>query len=180
MPVETLRQFHDESWQRLEAAVVERDHPCRLIQLATHSASGPQLRTVVLREVDRDQACWLCHTDARSAKVREIEAEPRVAVLAYDGRVGLQLRGAGTATLEREKSVCAEAWSTLSVSARRLYLAAANQEQTDPGDELDGVANLMLLRIRLQMLDLLLLHPDGHRRARYRADQGWRGAWIRP
>ena len=180
MPAEALRQFWEESWQRLQAAVDERDHPCRLIQLATQSIDGPQLRTVVLRAVDQAQAWWLCHTDARSAKIRQIEADPRVAVLAYDGRVGLQLRGVGTAELDCRSPACAVAWSALSISARRLYLAAASEERPVSGAERADLANFTLLRVRLHTLDLLLLHPDGHRRACYRADRGWRGEWIRP
>lgn len=180
MSAEALRQFWQEAWQLLSQAVSERDHPCRYLQLATSSEYGPEVRTLVLRAADPDAAELLFHTDARSAKAAQIAADPRVAVLGFDGRIGLQLRGTGVARLEAGSAAAAEAWQRLSPPSRRLYQVAALPQVPASDAVDDGYGHFCLLWLQLQTLDLLLLGSDGHRRARFSAAEHWHGHWLRP
>ena len=71
--------IYDRLWGHLEEGSANRRHAFHTPVLATRSASGdPDLRTVVLRRVDRAQRIICCHTDHRAPKVRAIRAHWRV------------------------------------------------------------------------------------------------------
>ena len=62
--------IYEELWRLLEEGSSNRRHPFHTPVLATSMSSGdPDLRTVVLRRVDRGRRLVCCHTDARSPKV---------------------------------------------------------------------------------------------------------------
>lgn len=84
------------AWALLTRASADRRHPARAVQLATRGADGaPRLRSVILRGADAAARRARFHTDRRSAKVAEIAADPRVALLLWDPRSRVQLRLAG-------------------------------------------------------------------------------------
>jgi hypothetical protein len=183
-----LRQFLDEAWDVLDAAVNDRAHPCRTIQLATLDGDQPALRTLILRQVDRRQASLHCYTDLRSAKVGQIRRQPQVALLAYDPDLRLQFRAEGRALVHADTPACAQAWDQLAPVARQLYQVTAVPGKVLPGGggaptsdrAVDGLAHFGLLELALARIDLLLLGSDGHRRAEYRRADDWRGQWTVP
>ena len=183
-----LRQFLDEAWDLLDAAVIDRAQPCRIIQLATVDQAQPCLRSLVLRQVDRSQGRLYCYTDLRSAKVVQVRRQPLVALLAYDPASRLQFRAEGAAIVHAESELCARAWDELAPISRQLYQVTAvpgmPQDRSAPSLDSerasDGRAHFGVLELSLQRIDLLLLGSDGHRRAEYRRAQDWRGRWIVP
>ncbi len=187
MPI-ALRQFLDEAWDILDAALSDRAHPCRTIQLATVEADQPALRTLILRQVDRRQGRLYCYTDLRSAKVAQIRRQPQVALLAYDPASRLQFRAEGVAIAHADGDLCTRAWAELTPIARQLYQVTAvpgmphtgSAPPLDADRASDGRAHFSVLELCLERIDLLLLGSDGHRRAEYRRADDWRGQWIVP
>jgi pyridoxamine 5'-phosphate oxidase len=97
---QTLAAIEAACWQALAAAPTTRGHGFSLLALATVGTDGaPHARTVVLRAVDSAARQLLLYTDARSAKVAQLEHEPRVQLLAWCPRLRWQLRLSGAATV---------------------------------------------------------------------------------
>ena len=63
-------------WRELAAAAQDPGHGWRRMVLATRSGETADARTLVLRELDRDERALLFYTDARSAKVLQIAERP--------------------------------------------------------------------------------------------------------
>ena len=62
-------------WDLLEAAAAGNGTGWRLPVLATQSSQGIQQRTIVLRTVLRPRNSLLFHTDVRSAKIEQLQAD---------------------------------------------------------------------------------------------------------
>jgi len=112
VPDDDLAAIPAFAWAELERAAHDRDSPFRHAQLATAGPHGwPQLRTVILRFADAARRQVGFHTDRRSTKVTEMDAETAVALAAYDRARGLQIRLTGQAGIHVEDARAAEAWA---------------------------------------------------------------------
>jgi PPOX class probable FMN-dependent enzyme len=117
---------HTPSWkQRLSRSLhVSRSKPeSRYFQLATVSAWGPQIRTVVFRGfgASDDQLCFI--TDTRSQKYAEIQENPRVSVCWYFAKSREQYRFSGEVSVANyETEVAKNAWRDLSSNGKQQFL----------------------------------------------------------
>ncbi|MBX7483024.1 pyridoxamine 5'-phosphate oxidase family protein [Qipengyuania qiaonensis] len=175
---------------RLEAAARDRNAPMHTPVIATADADA---RIMVLRGFDAEGWVLRFHTDARSPKVAVIEADPRIAVLAYDKPAKIQLRLRGRARIERVGAAVDAAWADSPNFARRCYLGEGpGTDSTTPTSglprEFEGVepdddqvvparANFALLLIEVDVADWFSLAHTGHRRALLTRDEG---QWITP
>ncbi|MDJ0945811.1 MAG: pyridoxamine 5'-phosphate oxidase family protein [Kiloniellales bacterium] len=182
-----------EAWRLLRRGVKDRRSPFHTPALATRRDDGfPAVRTVVLRAVDVMQHRLRFHTDARSAKFREISADPRVAVHFYDPSKKVQLRADGRATLHRDDELADTAWRATRLFSRACYRVAempgtvvANpQASSSAGDADDpdaGRENFAAISVSIDGLEWLYLAARGHRRARFSWTDGEvEGAWLIP
>ena len=132
------------TWLALAEATTRRTGST-LAALATVDATGgPQLRSVILRACDPDAGTLGFATDVRSAKVRDLRTEPRVAVTVYDDATGVQLRLSGRAAVVTDPDERRRRWSALGAHTRRGYAtptapgtprAEAGTDATVAGDE---------------------------------------------
>jgi pyridoxamine 5'-phosphate oxidase len=179
--IDSLALIETQVWQQLERATQQRDHEWHTLVLATVRDGEAQARTVVLRETDATARELVFYTDARSAKVAQIEAQPVGTLLCWSSRLGWQLR------MRVQLQVQA---SGLAVSSRwaRLKLTPAAQDYLSPlppGSPMSRRAeperasrnHFAVVTAMLLSLDWLELHADGHRRAHFGPD----GAqWLQP
>ncbi|HPF41789.1 MAG TPA: pyridoxamine 5'-phosphate oxidase family protein [Phycisphaerae bacterium] len=176
-----LESILHQSWSDLEKATGEPNHPCRLGQLATvHAERGVAVRTVVLRRVDRHARRILCFADARSEKIHEIEADPRVAWLSYDSMMRMQIRWSGRANVIFDGDIVDDCWAKLNETQRDEYACAASpgtvlKEGWDrPGTPPVRLSAeearrwFCLIEVCVNRLDWLQLNPTGHLRARFK------------
>jgi len=193
----------DEAWRRLARGAADRRSSLHTPMIATVAPDGaPEVRTVVLRGADPATGVLRCHTDARSAKVAAIGAEPRVQLAFYDPRAKIQIRASGLAAVHRTDDRAGEAWRATGLHSRRCYLAdpAPGTPIDGPGSGLPdhlataapeeteseaGRANFAVVTVRVAALDWLYLAARGHRRARFEraaeeAGTGWKGQWLVP
>jgi len=178
--IESLRLVELSCWQQLERAAAERDHAWRTLTLATTDGEVGLARTVVLREVDTTARTLVFYTDARSAKVAQIAAHPVGTLLAWSAALGWQLRLRCHFEVDHGGLAASSRWA-------RLRLTPAAQDYLSPlapGSEIgahqSGPApreHFAIVSARVEALDWLELHAEGHRRALFDA-RGPR--WVQP
>lgn len=178
----TLPGFWSLGWDCVDRACaltgVQVHHPV----LATMSTQGPQVRTLVLRVVDRDACALEMQTDLGSSKVSELRSDARAQVLFWDKEAVLQAR----LSCEVEVLTGAETegrWALIPERNRRGY--GARPTPATPIDDpfsyekpsdFNGFA---VLRAHVARVDFMQL-TEPHRRAFYDRADGWAGQWVVP
>lgn len=191
-PDPTLDGLIARIWQQLVRAKHDRKSDWRWMNAATVTADGrPKVRTVVLRDVWVDDQTVVFHTDRRSQKMLELDANAQTALHFHDRRAGEQLRMEGRARCSSE-TVRAAAWHTLPEPGRGLY-----QQKLAPGrdlgataqvglpqtgdDDSDGYENFVVIEVQIAFIDWLSLNRGNHQRAQLEFRQrDWNGAWVAP
>lgn len=185
----TLANTEQFVWQTLATACKDRHHGMHTPGIVTIGSDGhPAPRTVVLRRVDAASRMIVCHTDARSEKVHEIEREPRIAWLFYDPQTRIQFRIAAMARIERDTPLAREQWQRSSLSSRRCYLAGitpgtlsdvmltnvpVGMEGRSPSlaESEAGRRNFAIVVATVLRVDVLELATEGHRRVVFACGQ---------
>jgi pyridoxamine 5'-phosphate oxidase len=177
-------------WAELERAVRSRFgtpgglHPWRRAALATIDADGaPQVRSVVLRDLQADARELVVYADARSAKVAQLRHDSRGQLLCWSEALGWQLRLQVRIEAETSGLDVTARWARIRHSpAAHDYLSPL-----PPGTALGAVAtppatdhpreSFAVLTARVEAIDWLELHARGHRRARF---DGQGAVWLVP
>lgn len=188
-----LEELEASIWRRWEEALLNRYHPYRLLTVSTIGAGGaPRARVVILRDVDSIQRLLSFHTDARSSKVAEIEADARISLLTWGEEDRVQLRAEGEASLWRTSSAEGAAiFSKLSEEARNAYRSAVaagrpidhpDAAQPERVSERDPARqNFVLVRCVIQRLEWLQLQDGQQNRAEFLySERGAIRRWIAP
>jgi hypothetical protein len=185
-------------WDLLEEGAARARVPFHTPVLATISDHGPEARTVVLRDADREALALTCHTDARSAKFGEIRGDGRVSWLFYDPGRKLQVRIRAIASAVADGAVAERRWTGVRVGSRRCYLSteapgaplpqagnalpASLRARRPTADESEtGRVNFAVVESRVVSVDCLYLDSEGHRRAQFDCASGVpEGRWVAP
>jgi pyridoxamine 5'-phosphate oxidase len=143
-------------------------HPWRGFTLATAGADGPDARTVILRAAVSGPAGerLTVYTDSRAAKVAQLRAQPQAAVVMWDPRHRVQLRGRGVVALREGDALSA---AEQAAGEGRDYGAAP-----PPGTPIaawdawtPGPGALVAVEVTVSTWDLLVLRREAHRRLRF-------------
>ncbi len=172
---ETLHGLFETVWKHLERAKVDRKHPARNITLATMGEAGPEVRTVILRAVNRHEAVLEMHTDALSPKAAQIAADPRVALHVWVPKDRLQIRLRATAGLRTGDPGLLR---SLPPEAQANYGGAVPGDAPQDGPARGDPDRFAVIRCTVHEIDALRL-SDPHRRALFAAPD-WKGRWIAP
>lgn len=180
----SLSDLLDLGWDRLSAGASSGQAAARHPTLATHGLSGwPEMRSVVLRAVDRRAGQVEVHTDVASEKVSELRDNPRAGLHVWDPAASLQIRLRGVMR-ERPRAELPSLWDRVPDAARTVYgghpypgyvIKSPFDHQDDPA--LDRFA---VLQFQIAEIELLLIAPDKHRRALFRATSDFAGQWLAP
>ena len=167
-------------WNQLELAVKEAKHNYHLFTLSTIDRDSSDIRTVVLRNVNKKDHSISFHTDIRSPKFKQITKNPNVSVLFYDVQARTQIRMVGTASICGDEDMLKSLWERLSKESKECYMgeiapsgplhgrATINKiKETNPDD---GYNNFARVTIHVSKMDVLLLHHLGHRRIEFKLD----------
>ena len=196
-PQDNLPDILAHAWSLLVRGGADRKSPVHTPVVCSVDEAGlPQARVMVLRKADPAASSLRFHTDARSPKAAQLDGRP-VAVLAYHPAEQVQLRISGTARVLTDGEPVDGIWNQSTLFARRCYLA-----ENPPGTPLPGPAsglpawiegqqptaeqivparaNFATLWISVTSIDWLHLANSGHRRALFRAADGWAGEWLAP
>jgi 3-hydroxyisobutyrate dehydrogenase len=182
-----IDEIEQDCWRRMFYGALYSKSPMHYMSVATHGSDGIGLRTVVLRSADPYHRILRFHTDARSAKFRELTANPQVSLLLYDNPEKTQLRMQGTASLHTDDALAEEAWNKTVLYSRRCYLTTEAPSAFSPvpssglpekfldqnpsqEESLAGRVNFAVVQVRVRSVDWLNLNAHGHRRARFSYD----------
>jgi len=189
LEVEILQRI----WCSLAAAASRRS-PFTLMQFATvDENNAPKLRTIVVRGFDERTGRIAFSTNVGSRKVAELSTNRLVALVAFDGDAGVQLRIEGCAEIVADPAERKQAWDALRPHTHLLFrssapgtpLSSIRDGQTLFGGEnsqiLDPFEQFALVRVTLKHLDWLDISSEPHRRCHFvLEDEEWRGEWIPP
>jgi len=176
----TLAAIEQAVWQELDASVRAAEHGWRVATLATLAGGRADARSVVLREVEPAARRVIFYTDARSPKVRHLEADPEGTLVLWSRELGWQLRLAVTLEALSSGPEVAARWARLEATpAAQDYFAPQPPgsviERPDAARGTRGHFALVVASVRA--LDWTEIHPEGHRRALFDA-AGAR--WLQP
>lgn len=194
-----LAEVESHCWQQLKAGLHYK-HALHHPVIANGNDLGVNLRVVVLRHVDVDQKILGCHTDTRSGKWTELQADPALSWLFYDRDSRQQIRLFGTATLHQTDDTAEQAWEKSPLNCRRIYMGEdapstavdfpssglpSNLTERNPTweESIAGRPRFGIIRCRIHRLEWLWLHHEGHRRAGFEYDeqaQLVRSSWLVP
>lgn len=162
-------------WACLNSAVSDRRSGFRTISIANLDLNNaPDVRTVVLRDVDLVNRMIRFHTDRRASKVQALLKAPSVMVLGYAPELKLQIRMSGVANVITEGPVWTEAWQSSQHQSRACYSVAGapGSDITNPSDydissDFDhelASQNFCAVQVQISSMDALYLDRVGHRR----------------
>ena len=180
----SLDATFDKVWQLFARGVADRHASERHPTLATVGVDGTaQMRTVVLRAVDREASMLEFHTDLKSMKVSEIEAEPSCSMHVWNPKSKLQMRLRATAEILKGEAVD-HIWARVPEGSRRAYGGSPlpgtplkQPEEFESGFERERFA---VVRLSLQSNETLCLAPEQHYRAVFKREDNWSGQWLAP
>ena len=169
--------------QMLGRGVHDRRSAFHTPVFSTCSAAGPQARVLVLRAFDVATRIMTFHTDTRSAKLLELDADPRAALTFYDAARKVQVRINGTCTVHAGDALSHQRWSASRPSSLRCFAGAppgaisaeptsglpAHMEGREPeaAELANAEPHFAVLTVAVQQLEWLHLHTRGQRRAAF-------------
>jgi hypothetical protein len=169
----TLEEIEEAVWLELRRASHDKHHEWRTPVLATVDGSDaagvwPDARTVVLREVDINAKELVIYSDSRTAKAQQLSRHPAAVLVFWSTRLGWQLRCRAGCLIETDGPAVSSRWQRIRQSASaRDYLSALA-----PGTPLEASSpgptqreSFAAVTARIERIDWLELHRDGHRRA---------------
>jgi len=169
----TLEEIEEAVWRELRRATHDRHHEWRMPVLATVDCSDagdtwPDARTVVLREVDSNAKELVIYSDSRTAKAQQLSRHPAAVLVFWSTRLGWQLRCRSGCLMETDGPAVSSRWQRIRQSAAaRDYLSPLA-----PGTPLETTSSgpaqresFAAVTARVERIDWLELHRDGHRRA---------------
>jgi general stress protein 26 len=179
----------EEAWTRLRDAGDERNHPMRLVVLATVDGDGtPDARTMVLRGADRRSGRIWLYTDRRSEKVDQIAGCRWACVVAWDRTAGIQLRLRGAAEVHESGPVADRHWRQASLSLQALFASpdAPGRPLRQPDPRLVGMkraldegclgdarSNFAVIEVTLRAIEWHQVVEGDQRRAVMHSATGW-------
>ena len=179
--LESLHLIETSCWHELERAVREREHGWHALSLATVGDERAEARLVVVREVLASDKALRFYTDARSPKVRQLQAHHRGTLLGWHPRLGWQLRLRVHLSLETDAELVRGRWSQVMhwPSAQDYLAERAPGDQIDrPGSQAGSRDHFAVVTAHVESMDWLELHAEGHRRAVFCGPQDAR--WVVP
>lgn len=186
-----LEYVLEDVWDMLAQGVRVRCAPSHTPTLATIRAGFPSVRTVVLREVNRQQTMLLIHTDRRSGKIAELAAEPACSLHVYDPGRQVQLRIEARASVHLDDDIADSRWARTQRMSRVVYGSelAPGTATDDPESataDLHRVSdterrrNFAVIALHVSAIEWLRLSSKGHRRARFELGAEPRSGWLVP
>lgn len=179
----SLEDIEAAVWHELHRAGGDPAHDWRRCVVATLGPEGPEARTMVLRECDREAAAVVLYTDARSPKLAQLSADPRGQIVCWSPALNWQVRLRVVFGVETEGLGVSARWARVRFSPTAQdylsHLAPGAPLGAPTPPHADAVAHhhFAVLTARVRSIDWLALHPEGHQRARFEAGER---QWLAP
>ena len=171
--LERLEAIEDAVWSELSSAPRERSHGWRVGVLATTDGQSAEARSIVLRDVDAEKRHLVFYVDSRSPKVQQINAFPQGTIVLSSQPLSWQLRLKVHLVVHTTGLAVSSRWARLKMSpGAQDYLSPLPPGSAieAPATERGSREHFGVVTARIDAIDWLELHADGHRRAAFDAD----------
>jgi pyridoxamine 5'-phosphate oxidase len=188
--------FHS-AWNELQNGVANRRHGFHLAVVANSTSSGPDARTVVLREADLESRTLGFHSDIRSRKFENLSTGDNLIWVLHCPNLRLQVRARGTCTVIESGELWEQAWQNTILLSRRCYLAEVppgkqveeptggfpdylKLREPNPDESEEGKKNFCIVATQITDIDIYSLNVSGHRRCHFSFTNEWNANWQVP
>ncbi len=169
----------------LKLALTKRNHPLKFCVLGTLGSENiPQLRIVGLRKIT-DDFKFTFYTDKRSAKVTQIQNNPKVNLLFYHPEKKLQIKINGIASIIKDIGILKEQWLNITKRAKKDYTT-----MFAPGSKIKSPEEITYLKeknffcsveIKTDTIEYLKLREESHFKVHFHQDiNGWVSEFLVP
>ncbi len=161
-------------WRELSRSTIDRRHEFRRLVLATSSNGDIRQRIVILRKVIKDVG-FVFYTDTRSQKVKDIDIDNHVSVLAYSHKLKMQLSCSGWVEKYEDASMNPSAWDLRSLKDYTTILAPGAYIELNEDVQYDhDRVHFTSYKINLNVIEYLQLSHESHVRLQFKKkDDVW-------
>ena len=174
-----IENFFNQELCELKASIKDGKHPYHCFYFSTYNDNWPEIRTVVLRNIDNNPLSIRFNSDIRSKKVADIKKNNQCSALFYDPIRRIQIRVKGLSTIHYNNKLSEKVWSDVELQSRKCYMA-----DFAPGEVMDewkpnipklylkkdptlkdsekGYINFCCIDFKVESFEILELHHDGH------------------
>jgi pyridoxamine 5'-phosphate oxidase len=182
------------TWQMLIQGKKTYNSPFHCAQVATvNEQQGPEVRTMILREVDEVNTTICFNLDIRSHKAHQIINNPNVQCLFYDESARVQLRLTCTGKICYKDDVADTAWQKARMQSKLAYntihapgsrltkpiILDVNKTDATPKELETAKNNFAVLLCKVANIDILSLHHISNLRIGYDC-QKKEAYWLHP
>jgi pyridoxamine 5'-phosphate oxidase len=199
LPIETpfhqlsLENLEELAWQLMADGKQSSKSDIHQFFVATSHSHIPELRTVILRDVNQTENWISFHTDARSKKVEQMQQNENVSALLYSLSQRVQLRLQCKASVHHNDYVTEAAWQSARLQSKLSYsnidapgtllynpvLIDVNRMNVSDDELLQCKNNFAVVRLSLISLDMVILHHAGNKRLLKKYDTQLL-TWLQP
>jgi len=185
---DSLEESFSKTVHEINRGALDKRHPFRYVVLTTHSSESINSRYVVLREVDNDLNLYM-HSDSRTSKIEDLEANNSFAIVMYHKSKKAQIRINGKATIHTGDDLMKEQWKNVKGNGKKAYGPII-----EPGKEIDSPEEahhwpedidetyFSVVKAEAHFIEVLQLNKMEHFRAEFKKDNNgnWDKKWIAP
>ena len=188
------KKYLEEEYDYLKAGIKSAKLDYHSFVFSTIRNGKPELRTVILREVNTRAPSITFHSDQRSKKLTDIGLNHEVSALFYDRSRRVQLRLSGKAKIEKDTTVTKQIWDKMRPESKLCYmgpfvpseelksfipnLPENSAHKLTEDNDVYGYSNFCRITIIIEKLDRLFLHHAGHQRLLFDFTESISAKWI--
>tara|TARA_B100000003_G_scaffold196133_1_gene198869 strand:+ start:593 stop:1174 length:582 start_codon:yes stop_codon:yes gene_type:complete len=178
----------------LSEAVKTAKHEYHSFSFATLRLNKPEIRTVILREIDNQKNTIAFHSDIRSSKLDDIKMNNNVSALFYDKVRRIQLRINGEASIDKGSPKLKSSWDAMKPESKLCYMGPYapskelnsflvnlpnhNAQNISAKSDALGYSRFCKITIKIKSMDWLHLKHTGHERLLFSFDKKITSKWI--
>ena len=167
-----LKKIEQLVWDFFLQGVKNKKSAFHYPTIASCGSKTFSLRTVVLREVAREDRVITFHTDIRSNKVKELKYNNKLLLHVYDKKNQIQIQAEGKAKIFNKVKECQLKWHSFSNYTKISYLTKEipgkkikNEKDFQYLNDKEGYANFSIAKVKINKIIFLNLNLNGNKKA---------------
>lgn len=170
----------------LHRGALDPKHPFRYINLGTSGKTAPEIRTVVLRSINKDLEFFV-FTDFRSEKISELTASSLATLHLYHPGKKVQIRIKAISEIHHQDEMSKTFWTKVQGEAQKAYSStlAPSSHISNPEEGFDWPEQMddrffTVLKFIPESIEALQLNGLRHLRILFSKKEKWEGQWLVP
>ena len=176
--INNLKKIEQLIWDFFQQGVKNKKSAFHLPTIATCGMKSFNLRTVVLRQVIREDNIVVFHTDIRSKKIAELKGNNKLLLHIYDKKNKIQIQAEGKAKIFNKATLNDLAWKSLSDNTKSVYLinqapgkVIANEKDFKYLVHDEGYKNFAIIKVKINKITFLQLNHNGNKKALFKYER---------